>query len=84
MRELREKTNITLRTTMLVGYPGETESDFQALLEFIKETRFERLGAFAQSRRRYTKLRPRGSTAGRRQTRPVRANVHATPNLARD
>ena len=34
---------------MLVGYPGETESDFQALLEFIKETRFERLGAFAYS-----------------------------------
>ena len=50
VRELREKIpNITLRTTMLVGYPGETESDFQALLEFIKETRFERLGAFAYS-----------------------------------
>ncbi|MGB0645649.1 MAG: 30S ribosomal protein S12 methylthiotransferase RimO [Bradymonadia bacterium] len=50
VRELREKIpNITLRTTMLVGYPGETEADFEALLEFIKETRFERLGAFAYS-----------------------------------
>ena len=51
VRELREKIpNITLRTTMLVGYPGETEADFEALLEFIKEIRFERLGAFAYSR----------------------------------
>jgi ribosomal protein S12 methylthiotransferase len=50
VRELREKIpNITLRTTMLVGYPGETEADFEALLEFIKEMRFERLGAFAYS-----------------------------------
>ena len=50
VRELREKIpNITLRTTMLVGYPGETEEDFDALLDFIKEMRFERLGAFAYS-----------------------------------
>ncbi len=50
VRELREKIpNITLRTTMLVGYPGETEADFEALLEFIKEMKFERLGAFAYS-----------------------------------
>ena len=34
---------------MLVGYPGETEADFEALLEFIKEMKFERLGAFAYS-----------------------------------
>ena len=34
---------------MLVGYPGETEEDFDALLDFIKEMRFERLGAFAYS-----------------------------------
>ena len=48
--ELREKIpNITLRTTMLVGYPGETEADFEALLEFIEDMRFERLGAFAYS-----------------------------------
>ena len=35
---------------MLVGYPGETEDDFQLLLDFIREARFERLGAFAYSR----------------------------------
>ena len=42
--------NVCLRTTMLVGYPGETEDDFEELVEFIKEARFERLGAFAYSR----------------------------------
>ena len=49
--ELRARIpNLTLRTTMLVGYPGETEEDFQQLLSFIKEAKFERLGAFAYSR----------------------------------
>lgn len=38
-----------IRTTMLVGYPGETESDFRKLLEFVKESRFERLGVFTYS-----------------------------------
>jgi len=40
---------IHLRTTMMVGYPGETEADFEALIRFITEMRFERLGAFAYS-----------------------------------
>lgn len=38
-----------LRTTFLAGYPGETEADFAKLLAFVKETRFDRLGAFAYS-----------------------------------
>ncbi|MDO8941735.1 MAG: radical SAM protein, partial [Desulfobacterales bacterium] len=41
---------IALRTTFIVGFPGETEARFQELLEFIRETRFERLGVFAYSR----------------------------------
>jgi ribosomal protein S12 methylthiotransferase len=41
---------IALRTTFIVGFPGETEASFQALLEFIRETKFERLGVFAYSR----------------------------------
>jgi ribosomal protein S12 methylthiotransferase len=41
---------IALRTTFIVGFPGETEVRFQELLEFIRETRFERLGVFAYSR----------------------------------
>ncbi len=40
---------LTLRTTVLVGYPGETEADFQHLLKFIQENPFERLGGFAYS-----------------------------------
>jgi ribosomal protein S12 methylthiotransferase len=39
-----------IRTTFIVGYPGEDEEDFQELLEFIKESKFERLGVFAYSR----------------------------------
>jgi ribosomal protein S12 methylthiotransferase len=41
---------IALRTTFIASFPGETEEDFQTLLDFIKETRFERLGVFKYSR----------------------------------
>ncbi|MFY7728901.1 MAG: 30S ribosomal protein S12 methylthiotransferase RimO [Flavobacterium sp.] len=40
---------ITIRTTLIVGYPGETEEDFQILKEWVKEMRFERLGCFTYS-----------------------------------
>lgn len=40
---------ITLRTTMIVGFPGETQAQFQALMDFVREARFDRLGAFAYS-----------------------------------
>jgi ribosomal protein S12 methylthiotransferase len=45
----KEVPGIHLRTTMLVGHPGETEADFQELKEFVEEMRFERLGVFAYS-----------------------------------
>ena len=38
--------NLALRTTFIVGYPGETEDEFQALLDFVSEIRFDRVGAF--------------------------------------
>lgn len=41
--------DIALRTTLLVGYPGETEEDFMELMEFVKTTKFDRLGVFAYS-----------------------------------
>lgn len=44
-----EVPSLHLRTTMMVGHPGETEQDFAELLDFVKETRFERLGAFPYS-----------------------------------
>ena len=41
--------DIALRTTLLVGYPGETEADFEELLQFVGDMRFDRLGVFAYS-----------------------------------
>jgi ribosomal protein S12 methylthiotransferase len=41
---------IALRTTFIVGFPGETESSFETLLDFIRETKFERLGVFTYSK----------------------------------
>ena len=41
--------DLALRTTLLVGYPGETEADFEELLAFVREVRFERLGVFPYS-----------------------------------
>lgn len=42
--------NLSLRTTFIVGFPGESDKDFEELLDFVKEFRFERLGAFVFSR----------------------------------
>ena len=50
IRNIRQEVpGIHLRTTLMVGHPGETQSDFEELIEFVKETRFERLGAFPYS-----------------------------------
>ena len=45
----REIPDIALRTTMLVGFPGETDEDFEELCDFVQRVRFDRLGAFAYS-----------------------------------
>ncbi|MCJ7790137.1 MAG: 30S ribosomal protein S12 methylthiotransferase RimO [Candidatus Atribacteria bacterium] len=51
INKLRDKIpNLTLRTTFMVGFPGETDQDFEELLNFVKEVRFERLGAFIFSK----------------------------------
>jgi ribosomal protein S12 methylthiotransferase len=52
--------DLTLRTTMIVGYPGETEEEFQALLNFAEEIRFDRLGAFTFSFEPGTSSEPLG------------------------
>lgn len=39
-------SDLAIRTTFIVGYPGETDDEFQALYDFVKETRFDRVGAF--------------------------------------
>ena len=41
--------DIAIRTTLIVGYPGETEEDFQLLKKWVKDTKFDRLGCFTYS-----------------------------------
>ena len=50
LEEMRSKLpGIALRTTLIVGYPGETEEDFETLKQWVKKTRFDRLGCFTYS-----------------------------------
>lgn len=50
LKEFRQMVpEIAIRTTLIVGYPGETEEDFQILKDWVKEMRFERLGCFTYS-----------------------------------
>jgi ribosomal protein S12 methylthiotransferase len=50
VEKLRESiAGLTLRTSLIVGFPGETEEDFKTLLDFVERTRFERLGVFKYS-----------------------------------
>ncbi len=50
LQEFRKSVpNMTIRTTLIVGYPGETEEDYQILKEWVREMRFERLGCFTYS-----------------------------------
>jgi ribosomal protein S12 methylthiotransferase len=47
---IRQKVpNIAIRTTMLVGHPGETEEDINGLIDFVKQVKFDRLGVFTYS-----------------------------------
>lgn len=55
IKKLRERIpGLILRTTVIVGFPGETEEQFEQLHKFIKETKFERLGVFTYSREENT------------------------------
>ena len=52
--------NLAIRTTFIVGYPGETEEEFQALMDFVQEIRFDRVGAFKFSFEPGTSSEPLG------------------------
>jgi len=56
----RAVPELALRTTFIVGYPGETEQEFQALLDFVAEMRFDRVGAFTFSFEQGTASEPLG------------------------
>lgn len=55
-----ELPDIALRTTLIVGYPNETEEDFLALCDFVREMKFHRLGVFTYSREEGTTAEPLG------------------------
>lgn len=50
VRKMKERVpGVALRTTLIVGYPGETEEEFSELMDFVKESKFDRLGVFTYS-----------------------------------
>lgn len=56
IKKLRENIpNICIRTTFIVGFPGETEEDFEMLKDFVKEIRFDKVGVFTYSREKLSK-----------------------------
>jgi ribosomal protein S12 methylthiotransferase len=55
IKKIRERIpNVTVRTSLIVGYPGETEEEFEDLYNFVKEVKFDRMGAFEYSREKGT------------------------------
>jgi ribosomal protein S12 methylthiotransferase len=73
---------VALRTTFIVGFPGETEAEFAELLEFIRAAKFERLGVFAYSQEDHTpagnmdgQLQPKLKQARRRRAMAVQQRV---------
>lgn len=55
IQKLRDKIpDLSLRTTFIVGYPGETEEQYQELYDFVKETKFDKMGVFTYSREENT------------------------------
>jgi ribosomal protein S12 methylthiotransferase len=50
LKSIREKVpGIAIRTTMIVGHPGETEAEYEELVDFVERSRFDRMGVFAYS-----------------------------------
>lgn len=65
VRHIRDRVeDVVLRTTLIAGFPGESSDDFEELMEFVKEARFERLGCFAFSPEEGTPCRSHGRSGG--------------------
>lgn len=76
VKTIREKVpGIALRTTLIVGYPDEGEQEFEELLDFVRETRFERLGVFTYSQEEGTTAHPLGDPVSREEKERRRAAV---------
>jgi ribosomal protein S12 methylthiotransferase len=70
--------SVAIRTTFIVGFPGETEADFDELMEFVEETRFDRMGAFEYSREEGT---PAAEMAARVPSRTAKSRVRRLMSL---
>ncbi len=87
--ELRQRIpGLTLRTSVIVGFPGEGESDFLALVRFLEEIQFDRLGIFTYSREPGTPAyglagRPRASTVSERLQALTELQMHLAAQRAR-
>jgi ribosomal protein S12 methylthiotransferase len=77
--------NIALRTSVIAGFPGEGKAEFAALLAFIKEVKFDRLGAFAYSREPGTPAyKMRGQVPDRIKQERVQQLMRAQARISRD
>jgi len=72
---------LVLRTSLIVGFPGEGEAEFRELLEFVRQARFERLGAFVYSREEGT---PAASFDGQVPEKVKRERYHELMSIQRD
>lgn len=79
VKKLRDKMpNITIRTTLIVGFPGENGTQFEKLAQYVKDTRFERLGVFAYSREEGTaaySMKNRVSKAKKEERRDIISEI---------
>ena len=91
IKEIRDAVpSIALRTTLIVGYPDETEKDFEMLCEFIRDTRFDRLGVFTYSVEEDTTAEPLGDPVPmelkerrRNEIMEIQRDISFQKNLAR-
>ncbi len=86
IRTIRERVpGIALRTTLIVGYPAEGEQEFQELLDFVNETRFDRLGVFTYSLEDGTTAFPLGDPVPQEEkTRRLNAIMEAQQKIAEE
>lgn len=84
LERVRERIpGVTLRTTLIAGFPGETEAEFQELVQFIQDVRFDALGVFAYSREPETPAgRMKGQIPKRTKERRVRELMAAQQTVA--
>jgi ribosomal protein S12 methylthiotransferase len=84
IKKIREK-GVALRTSVIVGFPGESEVDFKELLHFIEEVRFERLGVFSFEKEEGTPAnKMRGQVSEKRKTERFEKLMRAQARISRE